>query len=103
VLPHHPLHRQVRLRAVDPRIVETGDVRMLEAGEDVALPGEALRHVPAAGVEERQLQGHVPAERSVVTPGEPHLSHPAAPEELHQHVGPHPVAGEVRPGGGEHR
>ena len=45
-----------------PGVVEPGDVRVLEPGEDVALAGEALRHVPAAGVEQRQLQRHVPAE-----------------------------------------
>ena len=95
VTPVHALHRQVRLPLGHAGVVEPGDVRVLEAGEDVALAGEAHRHVPAGRVQQRQLERHVAPERPVVPPREPHLAHPAAAEQLHEQVGPDALPGAV--------
>ena len=103
VLARNPLHRQVRLPAVDAGVVEPRDVRVLEPGEDVPLAGEALRHLAATRVQERKLQRDVPAERAVVPAGEPHLAHPPGAQQLHQHVRAEPLAGSVDRGRGEHR
>jgi hypothetical protein len=52
-------------------------MRVLEPGEDVPLAGEPEGHVAATRVEQRQLERHVAAKRTVVTPRQPHLPHPA--------------------------
>src|SRR5690349_4428381 len=87
-LSRHILHREIRLPgAVDARIVETGDVRVLEGRQNVALAVKALLELAAHEHEGRYLQGHRALQRAVPTPREPHLRHPAGSERPNQLVG----------------
>ena len=82
--------RQPRLpRRRDAGVVQTGDVRVVERGEDVALAGEALREavaLRAARGAEQQLDRDLAAKRAVVALRQPHFGHAALP-----HVADQPV------------
>ena len=59
------------------RVVQPGDVRMRERGEDVAFPRHAfdqLRPRPGAA---RKLQRHLASDHPVGPLGEPHRAHAA--------------------------
>ncbi len=104
-----PLHRQVgEALGAGARVVETGDVRMLEAGEKVALVREARRHrrrVLEPRV--RDLEGDAANDVDGLL-GEPDRRHAAFADALEQAIGPeHPARRQpartalVRQGGGE--
>jgi hypothetical protein len=71
-------HREVGQSAgIDPGIVETRDLGMLKACQDVALARKALLEISSRALQRRQLQGHLAFEGTVGTAGQPHLRHPS--------------------------
>jgi hypothetical protein len=98
------LHRQVRQPVrIHSRIVQTRDVRMFEAREDVALSGKALLEIPTQATQHRQLQRHIPPEGTIGTPREPHFGHAARPEKPDQLVWSDACAGLQAAGRGRAR
>src|SRR5580700_6756907 len=81
------LHRQIKQPVgIDSRIVQTRDVRMLEARQDVALSGKALLEIGTQVTWQRQLQRHFPPESAIGTPREPHFGHTTVTEWSNQLV-----------------
>ena len=85
--PLDVLHRQVRQPLhIDSRVVETRDMRVLQAGENVALAREALFQIAAHPGRHRQLQGDVALEGAVRAPRQPDLGHAAGAQRPQQLV-----------------
>lgn len=92
-LAPHKLQRQVRPPlVVGAGLVQAGDVRVLQRGQDVALACHALgqRVVP---VHAGQLEGDLALVRAVSAFGQPDRTHAAAPQRRQQLPGPCSLAG----------
>ena len=84
----HVLHRDVRNAAgIHAGVVQAGDPRILQRGEDVAFEREALGHLRRTTLQARDLQRHLAFERAVGAAGEPDVRHAAGPQRPQQLVG----------------
>ncbi len=70
----------------EARVIERGDVRMVEACEDVALTAEAFAHRARKKVDVRQLEGHVAVELAVGALREPDHTHSAGSNFAHEPI-----------------
>jgi hypothetical protein len=68
-------------------------VGVLETRQNVALVREALLEVGAPPGQQRQLQRHVPLERTVRSASQPNLRHSSRAQKANELVGPYEVAG----------
>ena len=76
------VEREIGLQvAVDARIEQMRDVRMFEAGEDLALPAEAQVQARIGEAGPQQFQGHAALVEAVRTPRQPDLAHAALAEQ----------------------
>ncbi len=103
VRPVDAFHHEVGPAVViDPRVVQAGDVRVLQEGPDLALVRHALGQARALA-QARQLERDLAFEDAVGPLGQPDAAHPAAPDLLDQPVGADELAcqrlGLVRHGG----
>ena len=88
------LHREVGLAfGRDATVEESGDVRVLEAGEDLALLQEAAEDLVAAHARPDQLERDPLLELPVGALGEVDRAHPALPERADDAVRPHRLPG----------
>ena len=71
----------------DSSVDEVGDVRVSEAGQEGALPHEALPARPPDEVGVEELDRGRPLEAAVAAAGEPHAAHAASPDERDERVG----------------
>jgi hypothetical protein len=81
------LQRQVRPAVlVDPGVVQARDVRVLQAGEDVALARHAFGQATAPR-QARELQRNLTLEAAVGPLGQPHRAHATKPQFADQAIG----------------
>src|ERR1700676_2493644 len=78
---------------INSRIVETCNMRMLEACQDVALSGKARLEIRAKPRQPRPLQRQLAIEGAVRTPRQPNLGHASGAQEANQLVRAHARAG----------
>ena len=91
----HPLEREPGPPEVGlPGVVQAGDVRMLQRGEQGALAGHAL-HQSRRPAGSRQLQRHLSLQRAVAPLRRPDGRHAALAEQLEQAPRPDEVAGRI--------
>jgi hypothetical protein len=87
----------------DPAVEKAGDVRMLEARQDLALAQEAAQHRVRVHAALEELERHRLLEVTVGALGLPDLAHAAAPEKPLQAIGPDAVAWRSRGAAGSGR
>src|ERR1700742_3887912 len=94
--PCNILQRKVRLTVFrNTGVVESGDIRVVEAGKNRSLPQQALRQPPRHKSLLRELQGHASRKLPVDTLGQPNGRHAAVPDEGADAVGAESPANEA--------
>jgi hypothetical protein len=88
----HQLDREIGLAVGrQPGVVEPGDVRMVQGGQDLALARQPLGQPGPAPVAVGQLQRDLAALQHVGALGQPHGRHAAFAEQAQQPVGTDPL------------
>ena len=76
---------------IDAGIVEAGDARIFQRGQDAAFAREAFGHLRGHFLQAGNLQRHLSLERPIGASRQPHLGHAANAQGAQQFVGAEPL------------